>query len=74
MGKWEPEKAPAPLIFDLGSFFIAVPRGCLWPPQTHSGGCSVLLEAEEWVNGALGARGHPQQFIWDRPEPGAGTS
>jgi hypothetical protein len=53
MGKWEPEKTPAPLIFDPGSFFVAVPRGCLWPPQTHSGGCSVLLEAEEWVNGPL---------------------
>ena len=54
--------------------FFSGPRGCLPPPQAHCGGCSVLLESEKWVNGPLGARGHPQQFFWDRPEPGTGTS
>ena len=35
----------------------------MWPPQSHNGGHSVLLEAEKWVNGPLGARGPPQIFF-----------
>ena len=50
------------------------PRGCLWPLQVSSRGCTVLLEAEKWVNGPLGAGGPPQYFFWGRLEPGTGTS
>jgi len=54
--------------------FIAVPGGCLWPPPAHSGGHSVLREAEKRVYGPQGARRPPQDFSWDLPEPGTGTS
>ena len=46
--------------FLIQVLFLAAPRGCMWPPQTHNGGHTVLLEAEKWVNGPLGAREPPQ--------------
>ena len=68
-GQWANRNREKQLLhpFLIQVLFLAVPRGCMWPPQTHNGGHSVLLEAEKWVNGPLGARGPTQYFFWDPP-------
>ena len=38
-------------------------RGCLWSLQVSSRGCTVLLEAEKWVNGPLELADPPQYFF-----------
>jgi len=75
-GPWANRNRKKHLLYPLWIqfLFLAGTRGCLWPPQTHSGGHSVLFEAEKYANGPLVARAPPQQFFWDRPEPGTGTS